>query len=52
VANHDLIQGVTFGIVLFTLIVQGSTAGRVVERSGAGQLVDSDAEPTPDWPFA
>jgi CPA1 family monovalent cation:H+ antiporter len=34
-AHRDLIQGVTFGIVLFTLIVQGSTAGWVVRRSGA-----------------
>ncbi len=33
--NRDLIQGVTFGIVLFTLIVQGSTAGLVVRRTGA-----------------
>ncbi len=33
--NRDLIQGITFGIVLFTLIVQGSTAGLVVRRSGA-----------------
>jgi len=33
--NRTLIQGVTFGIVLFTLIVQGSTAGLVVRRSGA-----------------
>jgi len=33
--HRDVIQGVTFGIVLFTLIVQGSTAGWVVRRSGA-----------------
>ena len=33
--NRDLIQGVAFGIVLFTLIVQGSSAGWVVRRSGA-----------------
>lgn len=33
--HRDLIQGVTFGIVLFTLVVQGSTAGLVVRRSGA-----------------
>jgi CPA1 family monovalent cation:H+ antiporter len=32
--NRDVIQGITFGIVLFTLIVQGSTAGWVVRRSG------------------
>jgi CPA1 family monovalent cation:H+ antiporter len=34
-AHRDLLQGVTFGIVLFTLIVQGSTTGWVVRRSGA-----------------
>lgn len=33
--HRDLIQGVTFGIVLFTLIVQGSSASWVVRRSGA-----------------
>jgi CPA1 family monovalent cation:H+ antiporter len=33
--NRDVIQGITFGIVLFTLIVQGSSAGWVVRRSGA-----------------
>ena len=33
--NRNLIQGVTFGIVLFTLIVQGSSAAWVVRRSGA-----------------
>ena len=35
VAHRELIQGVTFGVVLFTLIVQGSTIGWVVRRSGA-----------------
>jgi CPA1 family monovalent cation:H+ antiporter len=34
-ANRDLIQGVTFGIVLFTLIVQGTSAGWVIRHSGA-----------------
>jgi len=38
VPNRELIQGVTFGIVLFTLIVQGSTAGWVVRRSGASAV--------------
>jgi CPA1 family monovalent cation:H+ antiporter len=33
--NGDLIQGVTFGIVLFTLIVQGTSASWVIRRSGA-----------------
>jgi len=38
-AHRDVIQGVTFGIVLFTLIVQGSSAGWVVRRSGASTAV-------------
>jgi CPA1 family monovalent cation:H+ antiporter len=58
--NRELIQGITFGIVLFTLVVQGSTAGLVVERSGAGTVPDSDGdgdaerdvEPAPDRPPA
>jgi CPA1 family monovalent cation:H+ antiporter len=33
--HRELLQGVTFGIVLFTLFVQGSTAGWVVRRVGA-----------------
>lgn len=33
--NRDLLQGITFGIVLFTLLVQGTTATWVVRRSGA-----------------
>jgi CPA1 family monovalent cation:H+ antiporter len=45
--NRALIQGITFGIVLFTLIVQGSTAGLVVERSGAGRMADRAAESAP-----
>ncbi len=36
--NRELIQGLTFGIVLFTLLVQGTTAGWVVRRSGAGGM--------------
>ena len=32
--HRDLLQGVTFGIVLFTLIVQGSSTGWLVRRSG------------------
>ena len=34
VPHRDVIQGITFGIVLFTLIVQGATTGWVVRRSG------------------
>jgi CPA1 family monovalent cation:H+ antiporter len=33
--HRDLLQGLTFGIVLFTLIVQGSTTSWLVRRSGA-----------------
>ena len=33
--NRQLLQGITFGIVLFTLLVQGTTVSAVVRRSGA-----------------
>jgi CPA1 family monovalent cation:H+ antiporter len=33
--NRELLQGITFGIVLFTLLVQGTTVNAVVRRSGA-----------------
>ena len=36
VPQRALLQEVTFGIVLFTLLVQGTTAGLVLRRSGAG----------------
>ncbi len=32
--QRALVQGIVFGIVLFTLLVQGTTAGMVVRRSG------------------
>lgn len=32
--DRALLQGITFGIVLFTVVVQGSTAGRVVRWAG------------------
>jgi CPA1 family monovalent cation:H+ antiporter len=38
--NRDLIQGVTFGVVLFTLVVQGTTSTAVVRLSGAGNTAD------------
>ncbi len=34
VPDRSLLQGVTFGVVLFTLLVQATTAGRVVGRWG------------------
>jgi Na+:H+ antiporter len=33
--QRDLVQGIVFGIVLFTLLVQGTTAELVVRRAGA-----------------
>lgn len=33
--NRELLQGIVFGIVLFTLIVQGTTSGWVLRRTGA-----------------
>ena len=33
-----LLQEVTFGIVLFTMVVQGTTIGLVIQRSGAGNI--------------
>jgi CPA1 family monovalent cation:H+ antiporter len=33
--NRGLLQGIVFGIVLFTLIVQGTTSGWVLRRTGA-----------------
>ena len=34
--HRELLQGIVFGVVLFTLLVQGTTAGWLVRRSGAG----------------
>jgi CPA1 family monovalent cation:H+ antiporter len=50
--NRGLLQGITFGIVLFTLLVQGTTVNAVVRRSGA---LSTDPRPgapatTPDRP--
>jgi CPA1 family monovalent cation:H+ antiporter len=33
--DRELLQGITFGIVLFTLLAQGTTAERVLARAGA-----------------
>jgi CPA1 family monovalent cation:H+ antiporter len=35
--ERDRLQEITFGIVLFTLLVQGTTAEWVIERVGAGR---------------
>jgi NhaP-type Na+/H+ or K+/H+ antiporter len=36
VPQRALLQEVTFGVVLFTLVVQGTSIGRVIARTGAG----------------
>lgn len=38
VPNRLLLQGTTFGIVLFTVLVQGTTAERVVRWAGVGPV--------------
>jgi len=48
--QRALLQEVTFGIVLFTLLVQGTTIGLVIQRSGAGAIseprtIESRREP-------
>jgi CPA1 family monovalent cation:H+ antiporter len=42
--QRELLQEITFGIVLFTLFVQGTTAEAVVTRAGAVQRIE---EPEP-----
>ncbi len=44
--DRAMLQGITFGIVLFTLIVQGATAERVVRWAG----VEEEVEPVPRRP--
>jgi CPA1 family monovalent cation:H+ antiporter len=45
--QRALLQQITFGIVLFTLFVQGTTAGRVVARAGAGEASGNAAADEP-----
>ncbi len=45
VPERALLQQVTFGVVLFTLVVQGTTIGRVVTRVGAGAGSASAEQP-------
>lgn len=42
--ERALLQQITFGCVLFTLFVQGSTAERVVRRAGAGPISGGSAD--------
>jgi len=43
--DRALLQDVVFGVVLFTLLVQGSTAGFILRRSGAAGPGDDDRGP-------
>ena len=56
VPQRDLLQEITFGVVLFTLLVQGTTIGRVVDRSiPAADTTSAPAtkpSPTPTGPTA
>jgi CPA1 family monovalent cation:H+ antiporter len=51
VPQRDLLQEITFGVVLFTLLFQGTTIGRVVDRAlrvdPASATLASDLEPDP-----
>jgi len=42
--QRDLLTGAVYGIVLVTLLVQGTTAGWVVRRSGIPISPPDDAE--------
>jgi CPA1 family monovalent cation:H+ antiporter len=37
VPQRDLLQGLTFGVVLFTLVVQGTTAPRILRLAGVAR---------------
>ena len=43
VPQRALLQEITFGVVLFTLLVQGTTIGWVVDRAIGGTQTDSEA---------
>ncbi len=43
VPDRTLLQGTTFGIVLFTVLVQGTTAGRVMRWAGVSAAVATPA---------
>jgi len=56
IPQRDLLQEITFGVVLFTLLVQGTTIGRVVDRTirvdplpdAAKGPARADQRPAPD----
>jgi CPA1 family monovalent cation:H+ antiporter len=43
--DRRLLQEITFGVVLFTLLVQGTTIDWVIERVGAGRSRAEDRSP-------
>jgi CPA1 family monovalent cation:H+ antiporter len=45
--DRDLLQGITFGVVLFTLLVQGSTAGPIIQRLGVRRQAGAAAAEHP-----
>ncbi len=49
-ADRDLIGAIAFGVVLFTLLVQGSTADWVIGRALAGRRLAPPKEPGPVVP--
>ena len=52
IPQRDLLQEITFGVVLFTLLVQGTTVGRVIDRSikrdGDRRIRPMRSRPQPD----
>jgi CPA1 family monovalent cation:H+ antiporter len=46
IPQRDLLQEITFGVVLFTLLVQGMTVGWVVDRTIGTAGSDGLPEPT------
>ena len=56
VPQRDLLQEITFGVVLFTLLVQGTTIGQVVDRSIPADrttvALPREPSPTPTGPTA
>jgi CPA1 family monovalent cation:H+ antiporter len=47
IPQRGLLQEITFGVVLFTLVVQGTTVGRLVDRTVATADAAVDVAPAP-----
>ena len=45
IPQRDLLQEITFGVVLFTLLVQGTTVGQIIDRVIRPEPGDPSAEP-------